>query len=332
MNLFDIVVVQPIFNLLVLIYSVIPGADFGLALIVLTIIIRFLMWPLVKSQLHQVKIMRKLQPELKKIKAQAKGNKQQEGMMMMELYKKYGVNPFRTIGILLVQLPIFIALYRVIQIFTLRRDEIGNYTYSFLENIPVIRQIIDDPSTFNEKLFNFIDLTAHAVSSEGINIILVVLALVAAGTQFVLSRQTTPQQDSDKRLRDILAEASEGKQPDQAEMNAVMMRKMMKFLPIMMFFIMINLPAALALYYTVSNLVAVIQQRYILKKDETELEEIAAEATKKSAEKRAKKATAAKTVSKPKRSKGDSIPTGATITRITAKDNRPSAKKSQKED
>lgn len=331
MNPFDIVVVQPIFNLLVLIYSVIPGADFGLALIVLTIIIRFLMWPLVKSQLHQVKVMRKLQPELKKIKVKAKGNKQQEGAMMMELYKTHGVNPFRSIGILLVQLPIFIALYHVIRIFTDRRDEIGNYTYSFLENIPVIHQIIADPSSFNEKLFNFIDLTEHAVGSNGINIVLILLALVAAGTQFILSRQTTPQQDSDKRLRDILAEASEGKQPDQSEMNAVMMRKMMKFLPIMMFFIMINLPAALALYYTVSNLVAVIQQRYILKKDETELEAIADEPSKKAAKKPTPKSTPtkakAKAAPKAKRSGSDSIPSGATVTRITAKDSRANNKK-----
>lgn len=331
MNPFDIVVVQPIFNLLVLIYSVIPGADFGLALIVLTIIIRFLMWPLVKSQLHQVKVMRKLQPELKKIKVKAKGNKQQEGAMMMELYKTHGVNPFRSIGILLVQLPIFIALYQVIRIFTDRRDEIGNYTYSFLENIPVIHQIIADPSSFNEKLFNFIDLTEHAVGSNGINIVLILLALVAAGTQFILSRQTTPQQDSDKRLRDILAEASEGKQPDQSEMNAVMMRKMMKFLPIMMFFIMVNLPAALALYYTVSNLVAVIQQRYILKKDETELEAIADEPSKKAAKKTVPKSTPtnekAKAAPKAKRSGSDSIPSGATVTRITAKDSRANNKK-----
>jgi YidC/Oxa1 family membrane protein insertase len=327
-NLFDIVVVQPIFNLLILIYSVIPGADFGIAIIILTIIIRFLMWPLVKKQLHQTKAMRKLQPELKRIKVKAKGNRQLEGMQMMELYKKHGINPFRSIGILLIQLPIFIALYQVIRIFTLHRDEIGKFTYGFLENIPIIQNLIANPATFNEKLLGFINLTEHAISSNGINIVLIALAAIAAATQFIVSRQTMPHEDSGKRLRDILAEAGEGKQPDQGEMNAVMMRKMMKFLPIMMFFIMINLPAALALYYTVSNILAALQQHYILKKDESEMEVIASEPKKQAAA--VKKPTSTKSVAakKTKNSSRDKISTGTTVTRIVAKDTTPRNKKS----
>ena len=277
MNLFDTVVVQPIFNLLVLIYSVVPFADFGIALIIVTIIIRFLMWPLVKKQLHQTKAMRKIQPELARIKKKSKGNKQLEGMQMLELYKKHNINPFRSIGILLIQLPIFIALYRVIQVFTLHRDEIAKWTYDFLEGIPRIAAIIEDPSQFNEKLLGFIDLTQHAISQEGISIVLIILALIASFTQYTVSKQISPQTGETKRFRDILADAGEGKEPDQAEMNAAMMGKMMKFMPIMMFFIMVNLPGALALYYTVSNLMATAQQHYLLNKDTEEMEEIAEE-------------------------------------------------------
>lgn len=322
MNLFDTVVVQPIFNLLVLIYSVVPFADFGIALIIVTIIIRFLMWPLVKRQLRQVKVMRKIQPELARIKKQAKGNKQLEGMQMLELYKKHGVSPFRSIGILLIQLPIFIALYRVIQIFTLHRDEIAKWTYDVLENIPQISLIIKDPSHFNEKLLGIIDLTQHAISAEGVNVILIILALVAAFTQYTVSKQTMPHAASNKRLRDIMAEAGEGKQPDQAEMNAAMMRKMVKFMPIMMFFVMINLPGALALYFAVSNMVAAVQQHYILKKDEQELEEIASEPTK---GKKAvpKKATIVKDA--PSKSR-DKMKSETTVTRIVAKDTKKQSK------
>ena len=295
MSLFDLIVVQPIFNLLVLIYSVVPWADFGIALIILTIIIRLLLWPLLKRQLHQVKVMRKIQPELAKIRKRAKGNKQLEGMQMLELYKKHGVKPFRSILILLIQLPIFLALYQVIQIFTLHRGEVAKYTYDFLENIPTIKLIIEHPDKFNEKLFGIIDLTQHAISPAGVNIVLVVLALIAAGTQYILSKQTMPHDSKTKRLRDILAQAGEGKQPDQAEMNAAVMQKMMKFLPIMMFLIMVNLPAALALYYAVSNIVAAIQQHIILKQDEDELEKIAEELQKK-ARHREKQAQEAKVI------------------------------------
>jgi YidC/Oxa1 family membrane protein insertase len=105
-----------------------------------------------------------------------------------------------------------------------------------------------------------------------------------------------PHTESKKRLRDVMAEAGDGKKGDQSEMNAIVMGKMTKVLPFFMFFIMISVPGALALYYAVSNLVAVGQQSYLLKKDETEMEEIADEplpkkATAKAREKAAQPAT-----------------------------------------
>ena len=109
MNLFDLIVVQPIFNLLMALYSIVPGGDFGVAVIIFTILIRIIMWPLISKQLHQVKIMRKIQPELDRIKKQAKGNRQMQGMMMLEVYKKYNISPFRSIGLTLIQLPIFLV-------------------------------------------------------------------------------------------------------------------------------------------------------------------------------------------------------------------------------
>jgi membrane protein insertase Oxa1/YidC/SpoIIIJ len=122
-----------------------------------------------------------------------------------------------------------------------------------------------------------------------------------------MSKQTMPQQESKKRFRDILAEAAEGKQADQSEMNAVMMSKMIKVLPIFMFFVMISVPGAIGLYYGVSNIVAVIQQSYLLRQDTEELEEIAEEvqpkvakkATVKAREKAAKEATVTRITAKP---------------------------------
>lgn len=302
MNIFDILIVQPIFNLLIGLYSIIPGGDFGVSLIIFTVLVRFALFPLVKKQLHQTQAMKKMQPELKKIKAKAKGNKQMESMMMLELYKKHGVNPFRSIGILLVQLPIFIALYSVIRIFTEHRNEVAKYTYDFIEHLGLIQQIIHHPDQFHEKLFGFVDLTKTAFSNQGVDVVLVILALIAAATQYVMSKQTMPQAENKKRLRDVMAEAADGKQADQSEMNAIVMGKMTKVLPFFMFFIMISVPGALALYYAVSNLVAVAQQGYLLKKDEEEMEEIADEpslapskkATAKAREKAAKTATITK--------------------------------------
>ena len=114
----------------------------------------------------------------------------------------------------------------------------------------------------------------------------------------------SPNTDNNKRLRDVLAEAGQGKEADQAEVNAIVMRKMMKFMPVMLFFIMISLPGALALYMATGNAVAYLQNKLILGKDKEEMEQIAKENITKqpSAKKRASEATEAK------------------ITRITAKD------------
>ncbi len=308
MNLFDLIVVQPIFNLLILLYAVVPGGDFGVAIIIFTIVVRFLLYPLTRSMLHQSKAMRKLQPALAEIKKRTKGNKQLESKQMLELYKKHGVNPFRSIGILLIQLPIFIALFQVIQIFTQHLDRISYYTYDSLESIGPIQKLIQAPNSFNETLLGLVDLTKTAFHSGGVEIFLILLAVVAGYTQYIMARQTMPQQESKRRLRDIMAEAAEGKQADQAEMNAVIMSKMMKVLPIMMLFIMMSVPGALALYYAVSNIVAVAQQAYLLRQDEDELEEIAEKGIEKQAKKTKKKPASGKTSS------------ASNITRIVAND------------
>lgn len=314
MNIFELIVVQPIFNLLMGLYAIVPGRDFGVAIIIFTVIVRFVLYPLTRSMLHQTKAMRKLQPELAKIKKQSKGNKQAETMAMMELYKKHGVSPFRSIGILLIQLPIFIALFQVIQIFTNHRDRIELFTYNFLEGIDPIKDLIANPADFNEKLLGFVDLTKAAFTNNGVDIFLVVLAVVAGVTQYIMSKQTMPKTQNKRRIRDIMAEAAEGKQADQSEMNAIVMQRMTKVLPFFMFFVMISVPGALALYYAVSNIVAVAQQAYLLRQDEEELEEVAEEAAEKQ---EAKKATANKKKGVEKKAVKKSE---STVTRIVAKD------------
>src|SRR5688572_10658743 len=138
-DLWNALIVQPIFNLLVLIYGILPGHNFGLAIIIFTIVVRLLMWPLVKKQLHQVKVMRKMQPDLKRIKKEAAGDKRKESMRMMELYKERGINPFGTIGILLLQIPILIGLYIGLQKVVKDPSAIETFAYPFLQSLPWIQ-------------------------------------------------------------------------------------------------------------------------------------------------------------------------------------------------
>lgn len=274
MSIFDILLVQPIFNILVLIYGILPGHDFGLSLIIFTVLVRLAMWPLVKKQLHQTKVMRAIQPEVAKIKQRAKGNRTLEAQLTMELYKEKGVNPFGSIGLLLVQLPIFIALFAVVRLMTENADNIAKYTYNFLEQLPAIQSAMN--GGFHASLFGILDLTKHAVqgNSGAIYWPLLIIAVAAAVLQFVQSKQLLPEPKEKKRLRDIMKDQAAGKEVDQNEMNALITNKMIWLFPIMTFVVSIYLAGALVLYLLVTSLVAVVQQHLVLRKDEDELQKM----------------------------------------------------------
>ena len=306
MSFFDEFIVRPILNLLMAIYSLIP--DFGISIIVFTILVRLLLWPLIKKQLHQAKAMRKMQPELAKIKKQYAKNPQMRNLAMMELYKKHNISAFGSIGVLIIQLPILIAMYRVVQIFVSSRADLGKYVYDFVKNLPVANNLVNNPDQFNQNFLGIIDLTQHAVSKDGVIIGLLVLAGVAAYLQYLTSKQLSPQSDSKRKLRDILAEAGGGKEADQSEVNAIMTRKMMKFMPLMMFMVTIYLPAALALYLATASAVGYLQNHIILKQDSLEMEEVAN-----------KKTASQKSIASAKTKKRAKQATEERITRIKAK-------------
>lgn len=274
MNIFDILIVQPIFNLLMALYAVIPGQDFGVAIILIGVLVRLVMWPLVKKQLHQTKMMRAIQPELKRIKKQAAGNKQLEGQLMLELYRERGINPFSSFAVLLIQLPVFIALFQIITIVTTRRQEIGDFLYEPIKNLEPVRQVLENNATFNETLFQVVDLTKHAVGSEGVYLPLIVLALISAFLQYYQSKQITPQPTENKKLRDILKSSAAGEQVDQSEVSAIVGQRMILFFPIIAFVVALYLPGALVLFYAISSLVAVVQQHMLLKDDVEEMEQL----------------------------------------------------------
>lgn len=276
MNIFDVFIINPIFNALLFLYGYI--GDFGLSIIIFTIIIRLALWPLIKKQLHQTKLMRKVQPELKRIKKQTKGNRQLEAQMMMELYREKGIKPFSSIGVLLIQLPIFIAIYQVINIITNHQDQIEKHLYGFIKDIPRVNDaIVAGSQQFSEKLFGVLDLTQTVFSNQQFHIALFILAIITAVLQYIQTKQLMPDQKSQKKLRDILKEASTGKEADQSEIMSSMSNSMALFMPFMLFAFALYLPGAVVLYYAASSFIAIIQQHFALKQDEEEMTEIADE-------------------------------------------------------
>src|SRR4051812_48183656 len=151
--MFNTILVQPIFNLLVTIYAFV--GDFGIAIIVLTILIRLALWPLVTRQLHSQKALQELQPELKRIKSEAKGDKQLEGKLTMELYKEREINPFASFLPLLIQLPIFFALFIVLRNIV-KPGEIEKLAYDFVKQLPAVADIIKNNAAFHPTFLGLI--------------------------------------------------------------------------------------------------------------------------------------------------------------------------------
>ena len=271
--MFTTVIVQPIFNLLVFIYNLIPGHNFGLAIIIFTIIIRLLMWPLVKKQLHHAKAIRELAPEMKRIKQAAKGNRQEQSRLTMELYKERQINPFASIGIVLVQAPILIGLYFAIQRLIKNPQEIIDFSYSFI-HFGWLDHLAQNIHLFDSSLFGVVDLTRTAIGSKGTYWPALVIVALSAIVQFVQSKQLMPQAKDARSLRTIMSEAGQGKQADQSEVTAAVGRGTLFIIPFFVFVIGLNFAAALPLYWLVSSSVALIQQSRILKQDVAEAEAV----------------------------------------------------------
>src|SRR5665213_280797 len=191
--MFTTLIVQPIFNLLVLIYALLPGHNFGLALIIFTIIIRLLLWPLVRKQLRQTKAMRALQPELKKIKAATKGDRQKEMAMQMELYKERGINPYGTIPITILQVIVLIGLYSGLRRVIANPHNLISFAYPALRHLNWMQQLGHNIHLFDNTLFGVVNLSRSAlVPGGGIYYPAMIIVLGSAIAQFFQAKQLMP--------------------------------------------------------------------------------------------------------------------------------------------
>lgn len=244
--MFDTIFVQPLMNMLFFIYGIIPGHDFGIAVIVMTAIIRFAMWPVMAKQLHSQKKMQELQPEIARIRSETKGDKQQESARLMELYKEKEINPLASCLPLIIQLPFLIALFAVFSRATQGIETVIPLLYTPVKNLAWIQQIIQNHSLFSAELFGVVDLAAkHNI----------VLAFLAGATQYYQVWQITP------------------KQTDLNDPSAAANKMMTWMFPLMTAWISYTLVSALPVYWIVSNGISILQQTLTMRGEVDKMEE-----------------------------------------------------------
>lgn len=273
--MFTALIVKPLFNILVFIYAILPGHNFGLALILFTVLVRLLLWPFVKKQLYQAKAMRKLQPELKKIKAATKGDKKKETQMTMELYKEKGINPIGTLPVFIFQIFILIGLNSGIRRIIQNPHNIVTFSYKWVQHLPWMAKLSHNIHLFDNTLFGVVNLSRSALAHGGVYWPALLIVALSAFSQYMQSKQLMPSTSDQRKLRDIMKDAGSGKSADQSEVNAAVGRSTRVLLPFMIFIFTVGLASALSLYWLTSGVVAYIQQSIALREDEEELEKIA---------------------------------------------------------
>lgn len=349
-ELIDLLIVNPIANILFVIYGLV--GDFGLAIILFVVLVKICCWPLMKRQLHQTRLMRKIQPELAEIKKNCNGNKQLESLQMMDLYKRNNIKPFRSLIVTIIQLPIYIALFTAVRAMATPTptDNLNTRAYPVVRELDRIAEVtnqqtsyLDDLSSgdndritsarydFQPSFLGLVDLNERPGFGSISSFVILLAALLAAWLQYhTISRQNPSRQSQKSRsFRQIMQEAADGKEPDQAELNTVMTNQMSKITPLMMLVVMIRMPGALVFYYLISSAFNTVQQKYIFAKKTEDMDNVADKAI----IKELKKVQEAEIVADPKKKatmRGGSDKSGAKITHITAKSKGGRLKKGHK--
>ena len=220
---------KPLFNILIFLVWLTPGHNVAWAIIVLTILVRVVLLPSSMKATRQQKKMRDLQPEIKALQDKYKDDKQQQAKVLMDFYKKNDVNPLGSCLPLLLQLPILIVLYYVFL-----HGMSVDYFYLLYDFVPRPEYI--------KTVFLGIDL---AQPDKWI------LPIIAGVLQYIQGKQVMPEAP---------------KTPEKGqEMQAMISKQMLYMMPIFTVFIAGKLPAALPLYWIVTNIFSIAQQWYVFK-------------------------------------------------------------------
>lgn len=250
---FNVILIYPIINIIVVIYKAFLtlGAPFalGFSIIALTILIKIITHPLTAAQLKSAAKMQNLKPHLDKLKDQHKGDKTRLSQETMRLYKEHGVNPAAGCLPLLIQLPIFIALYNVlIQVVGTNSietvDKINKSLY--FEGLRLDKPW--DPNFFG------ISLAAKPADWGSAGAVLLLIPIITTGLQFIQSKMMMPKTE--------ISKVTAGKEDD---FQKIMQTQMVYFMPLMIGFFSYTFPVGLSLYWNIFTLFGIIQQHRIQK-------------------------------------------------------------------
>lgn len=228
---------DPIYNGLVFFIDAIPGGDVGLAIIAITLLVKFLLLPLSIKAAKMQKVIREIDPKLKELKDKYKDDREALARETMALYKEAGINPLSGIFLALVQIPIIFALY-----FSVYSG--GGVSLPSI-NVDLLYSFVPVPVSVDMIFLGFVDIASKSLP----------LAVLAGLTQFVHAQLSIPKAEPKK----------EGENDLKADFARSMNINMRYVLPGIIGVVSYTLSASVALYFTISNLAAIAQEFLVRK-------------------------------------------------------------------
>lgn len=228
----------PLYNAFIGFISAFPWIDAGIVVVLFTVVVKLILFPLSQKSVRSQIEMKKIQPEIDALKLKYKDNKQEQALKTMALYKEKGVSPFSGIFLALIQLPILIALYMVFY-----KNSLGQVNTSLLYSF------IHAPEHINTFFLGLFDITQKNT----------ILAVVVAVGQYLQIKYTMPA--TPKKVEGAPKDTS-----FQAELGRSMSMQMKYVMPIFMFFIARSFASLVSLYLITSSVFAIGQEIYMRKK------------------------------------------------------------------
>lgn len=232
-NIFHTFFYNPIYNGLVYLIDVLPKGDAGLAVILLTIIVSLILFSVSKKAIKTQIRMKEMEPELREIREKIT-DKQEQALKMMSLYKKYEINPFSVILLVLLQIPVLLALY-----FVFLKAGLPEI------NTEILYSFVKVPTEVSMNLFGIVDISQKNIF----------LAILAGVTQFIQARVAIPKMEPKK----------DGKSSFKEDFQRSLNTQVKYVFPVIIIIVSLGFPAALPLYWSTRNVFMTLQELYVKK-------------------------------------------------------------------
>jgi YidC/Oxa1 family membrane protein insertase len=224
---------EPLYNSFVYVLAQMPGHNIALAVVVFTIIIKLLLFPLYQKSIRSQQLLKLLEPEMKELQKKYKEDRAELGKQTLELYKKNNINPFTSILLLFIQLPILIALYFV-------------FSKGITNDVEHLYSFVQFPEQIHTLMFGFIDATKPYIP----------LGILAGITQAIQARVSFPKIED--KPKDDKSEPN-----FQDEFAKSMRVQVLYILPALIVVLSVGFPSAITLYWVVSNIFGTLQELYV---------------------------------------------------------------------